>query len=95
MVVPLPREFSLSVRAEAVATHYSDALTFRQPVAGLPSASIEDESRSTLRVELARHFENHFEAGLRYAYYTSAPFSGAVDFRRQTLLLYVAFLDER
>jgi hypothetical protein len=27
-------------------------------------------------------------------YYTSAPSSGAIDFRRQTVLLYLAFLDE-
>jgi hypothetical protein len=94
-VVPLPLELSLSIRAEVVATRYRDPLTFLQPVAGLPSASIEDESRSTLRVELSRLFESRFELGARYVYYTSAPASGAVDFRRQTVLFYLAFLDER
>jgi hypothetical protein len=94
-VVPLPLELSLSIRAEVVATRYRDPLTFLQPVAGLPSASIEDESRSTLRVELSRLFEGRFELGARYVYYTSAPASGAVDFRRQTVLFYLAFLDER
>jgi hypothetical protein len=94
-VVPLPWELSLSARAEVVATRYRDPLTFLQPVAGLPSASIEDESRSTVRVELARPFEGHFELGVRYAYYTSAPAFGAVEFRRQTVLVYFAFLDER
>ena len=94
-VVPLPWELSLSMRAEVVATRYSDPLTFLQPVAGFPSASIEDESRSTLRVELSRVFDSHFEIGVRYFYYTSAPASGAIDFRRQTVLLYCAFLNER
>jgi hypothetical protein len=94
-VVPLPWELSFSMRAEVVVTRYSDPLTFLQPVAGLPSASIEDESRSTLRVELARLFEGRFELGARYIYYTSAPGSGAIEFRRQTALLYMAFLDER
>jgi hypothetical protein len=94
-VVPLPWELSLSTRAEVVVTRYRDPLTFLQPVAGVPSASIEDESRSTLRVELSRMFENHIELGARYVYYTSAPSSGAIDFRRQTALFYIAFLDER
>lgn len=93
-VVPLPWEISLSARAELVATWYRDPLTFLQPVAGLPSASIEDESRSTLRVEISRVFARHIELGARYVYYTSAPSSGAVDFRRQTALFYIAFLDE-
>jgi hypothetical protein len=94
-VVPLPWELSFSMRAEVVVTRYNDPLTFLQPVAGLPSASIEDESRSTLRVELARLFEGRFELGARYVYYTSAPGSRAIEFRRQTALLYLAFLDER
>jgi len=94
-VVPLPAELSLSVRAEVVATRYRDPLTFLQPVAGLPTVSIEDEGRSTLRIELSRLFEGRFELGARYVYYTSAPASGAIEYRRQTALLYLAFLDER
>jgi len=85
---------SLSLRGELVATRYRDPLTFSQPVAGLPSASIEDESRSTFRIDVARLFEGRFELGARYVYYTSAPASAAVGFRRQTALLYIAFLDE-
>jgi hypothetical protein len=93
-VVLLPWDLSLSARGELVVTHYADALTFQQPIAGLPSASIEDESRSTLRVEVVRLFESRFEVGARYVYYTSWPASGPVDFRRQTLLFYFAFIDE-
>jgi hypothetical protein len=94
-VVPLPLQMSLSTRAEVVATRYRDPLTFLKPVAGLPSTSIEDESRSTLRVELSRLFADHVEIGARYVFYTSAPSSSAVGFRRQTALFYIAFLDER
>jgi hypothetical protein len=94
-VIPLPWELSLSVRGELVATRYADPLTFLQPVVGQPSASIEDESRSTFRVDLARLFEDHFEIGARYVIYTSAPSAGPVEYRRQTLLLYFAFLDDR
>lgn len=93
-VVPLPWQLSLSVRGELVTTRYADALTFPQPVAGLPSASIEEESRSTFRVELARTFEGLVEVGARYVYYTSAPTSSAVEYRRQTLLVYLAILQE-
>jgi hypothetical protein len=94
-VVPLPWDLSLSARAEIVVTRYRDPLTFLQPVAGVPSASIEDESRSTLRVELSRVFADHVELGARYVYYTSAPDTGAIGFQRQTALFYIAFLDER
>jgi hypothetical protein len=48
-----------------------------------------------MRVELSRIFEGQLEVGARYVYYTSAPSSGAVDFRRQTALFYIAFLGER
>ena len=94
-VVPLPWELSLSVRGEVVATRYADPLTFLQPVTGLPSTSIEDESRSTFRLDLARLFEEHFEIGARYVIYTSVPASDAVEYRRQTVLFYFAFLDDR
>jgi hypothetical protein len=83
------------MRGELVATRYQDPLTFLQPVAGLPSASIEDESRSTFRVDVARLFEGRFEVGARYVFYTSAPTASPVEYRRQTALLYIAFLDER
>jgi hypothetical protein len=94
-VIPLPWQMSLSTRGELVASRYQDPLTFLQPVAGQLSASIEDESRSTLRVDVARIFEGRFEVGARYVFYTSAPTASAVEFRRQTALLYIAFLDER
>jgi len=94
VVIPLPWELSLSARGEVVASRYADPLTFLQPVAGLPSASIEDEARSTFRIDLARLFQGRFELGARYVYYTSAPASGALGYRRQTALLYLAFLDE-
>jgi len=93
-VLPLPWQLSLSMRGELVVTRYADPVTFLQPVAGLPSASIEDESRSTFRIELARVFESRVELGARYVYYTSAPTSSAVEYRRQTLLVYLALLDE-
>ena len=60
----LPWELSLSARAELVATRYGDAVPVGQkPMTGT-LVSIEDESRSTLRIELARPVATAVEAGL-------------------------------
>lgn len=93
-VVNLPFDFMLSVRAEAVLTHYRDKLTIPTPISGVVSASIEDESRSTFRLELSRSIKQQFEVGIRYIFYTSAPTTSDVHFQRQTCLLYFAVTDE-
>lgn len=96
-VVPLPWAMSLSSRADLVATHYWNSLLLAQadPNAGAPLVSIEDENRSTLRIEVARPLGQGFELGARYVIYSSFPGSGSVDYRRQTALLYLAVFDER
>jgi hypothetical protein len=100
-VVPLPWALSLSSRADLVATHYWTSQVLAQEVlaqgqkAGTPLVSIEDESRSTLRIEVARPLAQGFEIGARYVLYTSFPSRGSVDYRRQTALLYLAVFDER
>jgi hypothetical protein len=100
-VVPLPWAISLSSRADLMATHYWNSQVLAQEVlaqgqnAGTPLVSIEDENRSTLRIELARPLAQGFEIGARYVLYTSFPSRGSVDYRRQTALLYLAVFDER
>jgi hypothetical protein len=95
-VVPLPWTLSFSSRADVLATHYWTSQVLAQdPNAGAPLVSIEDENRSTLRVEVARPLAQGFEIGARYVLYTSFPSRGAVDYRRQTALLYLAVFDER
>jgi hypothetical protein len=98
-VVPLPWELSLSSRADLSATHYWNSLLLAQvtqdPNAGAPLVSVEDENRSTLRIELARPLARGFEIGARYVLYTSFPGNGSVHYRRQTALLYLAVFDER
>jgi hypothetical protein len=95
-VVPLPWAISLSSRADLMATHYWNSQVLAQdPNAGTPLVSIEDENRSTLRVEVARPLAQGFEIGARYILYTSFPSGGSVDYRRQTALLYLAVFDER
>jgi hypothetical protein len=53
--------------------------------------NIEDEGRSTLRLELARPLGDRFDLGLRYTLFTSAPRSNEVRYERQTALLFLAF----
>jgi hypothetical protein len=95
-VVPLPWALSLSSRADLLATHYWNSQVLAQdPNAGVPLVSIEDENRSTLHIEVTRPLARGFEIGARYVFYTSFPSRGAVDYRRQTALLYLAVFDER
>jgi len=97
-VVPLPWALTVSSRADLVVTHYWDSLFLAQaaqdPSAGAPLVSVEDENRSTLRIEVARPLGQGFEIGARYVLYSSFPSSGSVDYRRQTALLYLAVFDE-
>jgi hypothetical protein len=98
-VVPLPWELSLSSRADLAVTHYWSSLLLAQvaqdPNAGAPLVSVEDENRSTLRIELARPLAQGFEIGARYVFYSNFPSRGSVDYHRQTVLLYLAVFDER
>lgn len=96
-VVPLPWALSFSSRADLVATHYWNSLLLAQadPNAGAPLVSIEDENRSTLRIEVSRPLGQGFEIGARYVITSSFPGGGSVDYRRQTALLYLAVFDER
>jgi hypothetical protein len=67
----------------------------QDPNAGAPLVSVEDENRSTLRIELARPLARGFEIGARYVLYTNFPGNSSVHYRRQTALLYLAVFDER
>lgn len=89
----LPWQISMGTRAELVATRYEDSLPLvTNIVTGMPLASIEDESRSVLRIELVRPFGTHLEAGFRYTFYTNELRTSAAQFRRHTGLAFVALL---
>jgi hypothetical protein len=96
-VILLPAELSLSLRAELVATRYRDSLPLsRNEMSGTPIVSIEDESRSTARAEVARPLGRYLDAGIRYTFYTNELAAGGpVKFRRHTALLFLAFVAER
>ena len=94
-VVLLPADLSLSGRAELVVARYLDGLPLvRNVMSGNPDVNLEGESRSTVRVELARPFGKHVDAGLRYTLYANELGSTPVHYRRQTALLFLAVLAE-
>jgi hypothetical protein len=90
-VVPLPGEVVLSGRVELVAARYRDPLPLARPLApGTPATTIEDERRSTVRLEAVRPLSPHLDLGARYTFYTNEIAAGPVRFRRQTALLFLA-----
>jgi hypothetical protein len=90
-VVSLPGDVLLSGRAELVAARYRDAVPLaRSMVPGTPQTTIEDERRSTLRLEAVRPLSRHVDLGVRYTFHTNEIAAGPVRFRRQTFLLFVA-----
>jgi hypothetical protein len=94
-VVLLPLQVSLSGRAELVVARYLDGLPLVRNVGtGVPDVNLESESRSTVRLELARPFGAHLDAGLRYTLYTNELGAPRVQYLRQTALVFVAVLAE-
>lgn len=90
----LPWQVSLAARGDLVLTHYDQRLpvVVGSSVGGLPLVSIEDESRSTIRLELMRSIGDRFELGARWTFYTSEPTSRAVHYQRQMFLVTLALL---
>lgn len=89
-VVLLPWELSLSARAELVATDYADPVPVGQAMTSGMLVSIEEEGRSTVRLELTRAAGTWAELGLRYTFYTNALRAAPIRYQRQTLLGFVA-----
>jgi hypothetical protein len=94
-VVLLPWQVSLAARAELVATRYREAVPVGHNAMTGMFVSIEDEGRSTLRLELVRPIPAGLEVGLRYTFYSETPGTGTLRFRRQLLLGYLAFTSAR
>ena len=83
----LPWGLSLASRAEISFTRYDQSIPIRRdPVSGLAIASIEDEGRSTLRIELLRPVGDSFDVSARWIGYTNELGGQTVRYRRQVLL---------
>jgi hypothetical protein len=92
-VALLPWQLALSMRAELVAAKYREAVPLTRIV--VTGATIEDERRSTVRLELARQLGGGIELGGRYTLYTNEIVAGPSRYRRQTALLFIAFQADR
>jgi hypothetical protein len=86
----LPLGLSLAARAEGVLTRYRDRVPVGHDAVSNRFVNIEDEGRSTLRLELARPIGDRCDLGLRYTLFTSAPRSSEVKYERQIALFFVA-----
>lgn len=90
LVLLLPWDFSFTARGELVLTSYSDAVLVGQGPTPGNFVTIEDEGRSSLRLDLSRPLVSHLEAGLRATIYQQTPANGPVRFSRQIYLVYLA-----
>jgi hypothetical protein len=86
---PLPLGLYLAARSELVKVNYADSVALATGPSGQPSASIDDENRSQLRVELSRDVGKHLQAVGRYSLYVNALGQGR--YQRQTATLCLAF----
>jgi hypothetical protein len=86
----LPLEFSVAARAELVATRYDDHVPVGHDRRTGAFVTIDDEGRSSLRLDLSRPLDGRLEGGVRYTYYTQTPGTAVVHFQRHVTLLYLA-----
>jgi hypothetical protein len=86
----LPWQFSLATRGDLVATRYREAVPVGHNAITGTFVSIEEEGRSTVRLELVRPLGSRLELGARYTFYVQASVS-PVKYQRQLVLLYLAF----
>jgi hypothetical protein len=66
-----------------------------QMVAGKMFASIEEENRSSARIDLSRDIGDRLRALVRYTFYANELGNNIGEYRRHTLLLSLAFTFEK
>jgi hypothetical protein len=95
---PLPGGLTLAARAELLLAFYSQPVVIGQIQPGSFSSveSIDDENRSSLRVDLSRALGDRLRVVMRYTFYANEIANAApISYRRQTLLLSLAGLLEK
>jgi hypothetical protein len=92
LAVSLPLDLSLAARADLLFAHYRDRVNV---AAGSGFVSIEDENRSSARVDLSRGLGEHLRLLARYTLYVSEIGSDAASYLRQTILLSLAYMLEK
>jgi hypothetical protein len=92
LAASLPFEFALAARADLLFAYYRDRVNVP---AGSSFISIEDENRSSARVDLSRGLGERIRLIARYTLYISEIGSNAATYLRQTMLLSLAYTFEK
>ena len=87
---PLPHGLALAARGELLFGHYTEP----QPIGATPAGNsfssieaIEDENRSSVRVDLSHELGDQLRFIVRYTFYANELGNASISYRRQTLLL--------
>ncbi len=93
----LPFELALAARAELLFAHYRDVLNLAIDPSSVGSrfVSVEDENRSSARIDLSRALGEHLRLLARYTLYVSELGGNAGSYLRQTALLSLAYTLEK
>ena len=88
----LPGSLTLAARAELLYAHYPQGTPIGAVAVGNSFSSvesIEDENRSSVRVDLSRGLTEHLRLVARYTFYANELGNPSISYQRQTLLLSV------
>jgi hypothetical protein len=91
----LPLGLYLAARADLLFAFYRDQVPVALMTGGKPFVNIEDENRSSARIDLSRDIGDNLRALLRYTFYANELGNSAGTYRRHTLLLSLAFVLEK
>jgi hypothetical protein len=91
----LPFDIFLAARAEILLAFYAEPVPLGADSAGRTYISIEDENRSSVRVDLSRNLTERLQLIARYTFYANEITASTVSYRRQTALLSLAFTFEK
>ncbi len=89
---PLPGGFTLAVRGELIYGHYTQRVPIGTVAVGNSFSSvesIEDENRSSVRVDLSRDLTERLRLVARYTFYVNELGNPSISYQRQTILLSV------
>ena len=93
----LPWRLYVAARADLLFAFYSERVAIGTPTApGSPYATIEDENRSSARVDVSRDIGEHWRIFTRYTFYANELGANSpLTYRRHTVLLSAAFALEK
>lgn len=91
----LPLGLAFAARGELLLASYAEQLPVGQLSPGSPFVSIEDENRSSVRIDLSRGLGDRLRAVARYTFYANEITAAPISYRRQTLLLSLTYSAEK